>query len=91
MSSDIATLSRMTGKDFSGPTPEIRAPTPVRSSELHPDDPPPNPTSPGSPRVVRKKSKTPNLRDAGVEVIGSVDEFEKEDTPTPSGLDVLSR
>lgn len=30
---DIATLSRMTGKDFSGPTPVIRAPTPIRMPE----------------------------------------------------------
>ena len=81
----------MTGKDFSGPTPEIRAPAPIRSSELRIDDPPPSPPPPASPRAVRKKSKTPNLRDAGLEVIGSVDDFEKEDTPTPSGLDVLSR
>ncbi|RPD82408.1 hypothetical protein L226DRAFT_564984 [Lentinus tigrinus ALCF2SS1-7] len=93
---DIATLSRMTGKDFSGPTPEIRAPTPVRSAELHGDDPPQSAPSPDSPRVVRKKSKTQKLRDAGLEVIGSVDDFDKEDseepvTVAPSGLDILSR
>lgn len=27
---DLQTLARMTGKDFSGPTPEIRAPPPLR-------------------------------------------------------------
>ena len=86
----------MTGKDFSGPTPEIRAPTPVRSTELHSDEPPPRPTSPSSPRVKRKKSKTPNLRDAGVEILGSVDDFEKDEepdalAPAPSGMDLLSR
>ncbi len=37
----MQTLARMTGKDFSGPTPEIRARTPLRmpdqSGKLSPD------------------------------------------------------
>ncbi|TBU63801.1 hypothetical protein BD310DRAFT_808288 [Dichomitus squalens] len=73
---DIATLTRMTGKDFSGPTPEIRAPTPIRSTELEADAPP---IAPPSPRVKRKKSRTPSVRDADVEVLGDIDDVEKED------------
>ncbi|KAM5530512.1 hypothetical protein V8D89_015828 [Ganoderma adspersum] len=71
---DIATLARMTGKDFSGPTPEIRAPTPVRSTELQTDKP-----TATSPRPVRKKSRTPSVRDADVEIVGGIDEFDKDD------------
>ncbi|PIL31797.1 transcription factor [Ganoderma sinense ZZ0214-1] len=71
---DIATLARMTGKDFSGPTPEIRAPTPVRSTELLVDEP-----TTASPRPVRKKSRTPSVRDADVEIVGGIDEFDKDD------------
>lgn len=72
---DIATLSRMTGKDFSGPTPEIRAPTPIRSTELEQPTETENPiTAP----VKRKKSRTPSLHDAGVEIVGDIDEVEKE-------------
>ncbi|CDO75502.1 hypothetical protein BN946_scf184935.g38 [Trametes cinnabarina] len=73
---DIATLSRMTGKDFSGPTPEIRAPTPLRSTELEIND---EPAAPPSPKVVRKKSRTPSVHDAGLEVVGDIDDFGKED------------
>ncbi|EJF55571.1 hypothetical protein BD309DRAFT_1070315, partial [Dichomitus squalens] len=71
---DIATLTRMTGKDFSGPTPEIRAPTPIRSTELEADAPP---TARPSPRVKRKKSRTPSVRDADVEILGDIDDVEK--------------
>ncbi|KAJ2989920.1 hypothetical protein NUW54_g8637 [Trametes sanguinea] len=73
---DIATLSRMTGKDFSGPTPEIRAPTPLRSTQLDTNDEPP---APPSPKVIRKKSRTPSVHDAGVEIVGDIDDFGKED------------
>lgn len=70
----------MTGKDFSGPTPIIRAPTPLNLPE---DSHPPNPAaaSAGSQaRVkVRKKSKTPALD--GVEIIGLVeDQVEHSDS-----------
>ncbi|KAH9944259.1 uncharacterized protein BXZ73DRAFT_39401 [Epithele typhae] len=74
---DIATLSRMTGKDFSGPIPEIRAPTPVLSSELQNE--PEQPPSPPPPRPVRKKSRTPSTRDAGVEIVGHIDDVDKDD------------
>nr|VWO96768.1 SANT domain-containing protein [Ganoderma boninense] len=71
---DIATLARMTGKDFSGPTPEIRAPTPVRSTEL-----PVNGPTTASPRSTRKKSRTPSVHDPHVEIVGGIDEFDKDD------------
>ncbi|KAH9858041.1 hypothetical protein C2E23DRAFT_855937 [Lenzites betulinus] len=73
---DIATLSRMTGKDFSGPTPEIRAPTPLRSTELETIA---EPAAASSGRVVRKKSKTPSIQEAGVEIIGDIDDVEKDE------------
>ncbi|KAI0328519.1 hypothetical protein GY45DRAFT_998613 [Cubamyces sp. BRFM 1775] len=72
---DIATLSRMTGKDFSGPTPEIRAPTPLRSTELQIDT---EPTSPPPP-AIRKKSRTPSVHEAGVEIVGDIDDIGKDD------------
>lgn len=68
----------MTGKDFSGPTPEIRAPTPVRSTELQDPAEPTEPVKPPSPRVVRKKSRTPSARNADVEILGSIDDVEME-------------
>lgn len=73
-SSDIATLTRMTGKDFSGPTPEIRLPTPARSTELQTDEP-----THVSPRAVREKSRTPSVHDADVEIVGGIDDFDKDD------------
>ncbi|KAI0669753.1 hypothetical protein C8Q78DRAFT_1037674 [Trametes maxima] len=73
---DIETLSRMTGKDFSGPTPDIRAPTPLRSTEL--ETPPDVPGSTFS-RAVRKKSRTPSFREAGVELVGDIDDVEREE------------
>ncbi|KAH9898249.1 hypothetical protein C8Q73DRAFT_756033 [Cubamyces lactineus] len=73
---DIATLSRMTGKDFSGPTPEIRAPTPLRSTELQIDA---EPTSPPPPPTIRKKSRTPSVHEAGVEIVGDIDDIGKDD------------
>ena len=72
----------MTGKDFSGPTPEIRAPTPVRSTELEQVE---EPESPPALRVKRKKSKTPSVRDADVEIVGDIDEV----TAKEDALDLL--
>ena len=64
----------MTGKDFSGPTPVIRAPTPLGL----PDDNqrPSQAVVPGEGQTravkVRKKSRTPALD--GVEIIGLVED-----------------
>jgi len=69
--SDIQTLSRMTGKDFSGPTPEIRAPAVLSLAE-------PEPEAEASPRpsgITRKKSTTPGIAGDGVEVLGDAASF----------------
>ncbi|KAH9950887.1 hypothetical protein B0H21DRAFT_685889, partial [Amylocystis lapponica] len=73
---DIGTLSRMTGKDFSGPTPEIRAPTPLRSTELDPNAQ--SRTQSENPQVSRKQSRTPGLY-GDEEVLGDIDDIERED------------
>ena len=74
---DIQTLSRMTGKDFSGPTPVIRTPTPVQPPEegLSVSEPQINGTS-KRPRA-RKHSQTPALD--GEEILGNISDIEKED------------
>ena len=72
---DIQTLARMTGKDFSGPVPTIKAPTPLRMVE----DvlPVQQREGPG----VRKKSRTPGLRPVNdaEEVLGDVENYENND------------
>ena len=74
---DIQTLARMTGKDFSGPVPIIKAPTPLRMVE---DDAPVQQKKEGTPSV-RKKSRTPGLQPANEaeEVLGDVDDYEDHD------------
>lgn len=60
--SDMQTLSRMTGKDFSGPVPVIRAKSPPNLE----------PSNPDTERAVRKQSRTPGparpSKEAGAEV-----------------------
>ncbi|TFY57252.1 hypothetical protein EVJ58_g7139 [Rhodofomes roseus] len=73
---DIQTLSRMTGKDFSGPTPEIRAPTVLQSTEL---DTHVQPEAVSAPKAIRKKRKTPGPKD-GEEILGSIEDMDKEDS-----------
>ena len=79
-SKDIETLSRLTGKDFSGPTPEIRIPDIPRMGS--PDEETRNAeqgertTTPGpSAKPSRKRSRTPRVADDGVEVVGDVDSY----------------
>ncbi|KAL1748983.1 hypothetical protein HDZ31DRAFT_28633, partial [Schizophyllum fasciatum] len=70
---DMQTLSRITGKDFSGPTPEIRAPTP-----------PPAPVVETSPRSspeasrpkVKKRGRSKSALNDGVQVIGNIDDYD---------------
>ncbi len=63
--SDMQTLSRMTGKDFSGPVPVIRA-RPMPTLE------PSNPDTESALTVVRKQSRTPGptrpSKEGGAEV-----------------------
>ena len=63
--SDMQTLSRMTGKDFSGPVPMIRAKSP-------PNLEPTNPEAERAATTVRKPSRTPGparpAKDTGAEV-----------------------
>ncbi|KAF9460104.1 hypothetical protein BDZ94DRAFT_1284069 [Collybia nuda] len=69
---DMTTLSRMTGKDFSGPVPEIRAPTPqtgVNSKSVESQEVPPE-ISQKSKRVLRKASN-----DNDVIVVGEAGDF----------------
>jgi len=72
---DIQTLARMTGKDFSGPVPIIKAPTPLRMVE---DDLPVQQKE-GAP-AVRKKSRTPGLQPVNnAEILGDVEDYEDND------------
>ena len=74
---DIQTLARMTGKDFSGPVPIIKAPTPLRMVE---DEPPLQQGKDETP-ALRKKSHTPGMLLVGEveEVLGDVDDYENND------------
>ena len=81
----METLSRLTGRDFSGPTPVIRAKTPPNLAGM---DPNAAPAGEGSPSV-RKQSSTPGpsekggkraskrkanaKADDGVEILGAAD------------------
>ncbi|KAL5533930.1 hypothetical protein ACEPAG_390 [Sanghuangporus baumii] len=81
---DIQTLSRLTGRDFSGPTPEIRTPEIVEPAEsvqgqeqeqhhggkeVQEEEEPPI-------RKQHKRSKTPGIAD-DVEVVGDVETFDE--------------
>lgn len=76
-SADIQTLARMTGKDFSGPIPIIKAPTPLRMVE---DDAFIQQKKEETP-APRKKGRTPGSQPANdaEEVLGDVDDYEDND------------
>lgn len=61
---DMQTLSRMTGKDFSGPTPEIRPPPVLTLAEPERDE-----------GAISKKDQTPALEDNGEEILGDVTSY----------------
>ncbi|EGO05311.1 hypothetical protein SERLA73DRAFT_44621 [Serpula lacrymans var. lacrymans S7.3] len=75
---DMQTLSRMTGKDFSGPTPEIRAPTvlTLAESEAAPAEHSGRSISPELPDMISKQSGTPALGEESEEVLGDISSFE---------------
>ena len=76
----MKTLSRMTGKDFSGPVPEIRTPalpppvqTPATSepeSSAHPE------AGPSKSSKKRSRSRSQAVSERDVVVIGSADTFD---------------
>lgn len=70
---DIQTLSRLTGKDFSGPTPVIRAREVPKSSELAVTQP-----EEEQRESIRKKSRTPAPIEDGVEILGAVDDMDED-------------
>lgn len=82
VSLDVQTLSRMTGKDFSGPTPEIRAPTPVRLEIItHESD-----EQVSRPHEATKKKavkKAPSVVEEGVEVLGNLSDVDVDDEELP--------
>lgn len=80
-------LSRMTGRDFSGPTPEIAMPKPIEplapstSAAVHEDGQPGGAnhdvsSSSKSRKHSRSRSHTVGLED-GLMVIGELDSFDK--------------
>lgn len=75
----MSTLSRMTGKDFSGPVPEIVAPPlhvlpPVQSQDSA-DVPPVEPPAP-----TRKRSQSRKLAmNDDVQILGKIDDFKDTD------------
>ncbi|CAA7265938.1 unnamed protein product [Cyclocybe aegerita] len=77
---DVKTLSRMTGKDFSGPVPEIRAPPPppqIAAPEVEEDDAATQNEGPSRPTKKRSRSKSQGLNDSDVVVIGDAANFDE--------------
>ncbi|KDR85434.1 hypothetical protein GALMADRAFT_52019 [Galerina marginata CBS 339.88] len=75
---DMKTLSRMTGKDFSGPVPEIRAPPPLPPQTL-PTEEATNTSDEVHAQPVKKRGRSRSHGDAtesGVVVIGDAENFE---------------
>ena len=77
---DIQTLSRMTGKDFSGPTPVIKAPEVRKMIEQESTvvKAPPQNQKNKTPKSTRKSSQTPGPADA-VEILGDLNTFDADD------------
>lgn len=67
---DMETLSRMTGKDFSGPVPEIRTPTPMPNAEVDSSAVGEGERSP--PRPAPKRNSRKKVVDDEVVIIGEV-------------------
>ncbi|KAG6332181.1 hypothetical protein ID866_6911 [Astraeus odoratus] len=68
---DIQTLSRMTGKDFSGPTPEIRAPECLSLADQSKDAEPKQQPNPGG-----NDTLLPTTEDHGEEILGDISSFD---------------
>ncbi|KAF9481666.1 hypothetical protein BDN70DRAFT_875968 [Pholiota conissans] len=74
---DMTTLSRMTGKDFSGPVPEIRVPAPP-PLPAPAEDTTSAAAIPESPARLKKRSRSRSRGglDSGVVVVGDAETFE---------------
>ena len=70
---DIQTLSRMTGKDFSGPTPEIRAPTALSLAE-----PQNKSEADKSPAPGHTAGPSSTIAEYVEEVVGDISSFDRE-------------
>lgn len=74
----------MTGKDFSGPTPVIRTPTPaadqIAQSAADADDAASVKTNGSQVSSKQKKKKTKTSSSADVEVLGNLSDLEDDDT-----------
>lgn len=70
---DMKTLSRMTGKDFTGPVPEIRAPTPLPPIPPAEDDPVEDTQT--QPAIKKRSRSKSHGLDSGVVVIGDAETF----------------
>lgn len=69
----MQTLSRMTGKDFTGPTPEIRAPVVLSLGE-----PRSNPESDQPPVPGQPVGSSSNAAEHVEEVVGDISSFDPE-------------
>jgi transcription factor TFIIIB component B'' len=74
----MKTLERMTGKDFSGPVPEIRAPpppvvVPESSHEQENTEEHRSRAAPAKQAKKRSRSRTAGLPEEGVLIVGDVD------------------
>jgi hypothetical protein len=72
LSPDVQTLSRMTGKDFSGPIPEIRAPAPQITSESQDLD-----NNDSTIHTAEKRNSRRKTTLAGGQVIGDAETFDQ--------------
>jgi transcription factor TFIIIB component B'' len=76
------TLARLTGKDFSGPTPEIRAPTPLTLNPIQDADGVDVALNmkEGTPAKVKKrKGRVSAVPSNGEEILGATEDFVDQD------------
>ncbi|PPQ71475.1 hypothetical protein CVT26_011254, partial [Gymnopilus dilepis] len=73
---DMKTLSRLTGKDFSGPVPEIRAPLPPPIPIPNEENSVDVDETPSQPVKKRSRSSSRSVKESGVVVVGDAENFE---------------
>ena len=72
----MKTLSRLTGKDFSGPVPEIRAPLPPPIPIPNEENSVDVDETPSQPVKKRSRSSSRSVKESGVVVVGDAENFE---------------